>query len=75
MLYGACDPAVRTPYQPLVEALEPALAGLEADEPGGAGRYPASLTRLLPGLRAEAGDPRLRRRAPRTPMPSATSCT
>ena len=26
VLYGACDPAVRTPYQPLVEALEPALA-------------------------------------------------
>ena len=33
VLYGACDPAVRTPYQPLVEALEPALAGLDADEP------------------------------------------
>ena len=33
VLYGACDPAVRTPYQPLVEALEPALAVLEADEP------------------------------------------
>jgi DNA-binding SARP family transcriptional activator/DNA-binding CsgD family transcriptional regulator/tetratricopeptide (TPR) repeat protein len=58
VLYGACDPAVRTPYQPLVEALEPALAGLDADEPEpGAGRYPASLTRLLPGLRARAGDP------------------
>ena len=58
MLYGACDPAVRTPYQPLVEALEPALAGLDADEPEpGADRYPASLTRLLPGLRAQAGDP------------------
>ncbi len=28
VLYGACDPAVRTPYQPLVEALEPALAAL-----------------------------------------------
>src|SRR5215207_6922172 len=58
VLYGACDPAVRTPYQPLVEALEPALAGLEAEEPEpGAGRYPASLTRLLPGLRALARDP------------------
>jgi DNA-binding SARP family transcriptional activator len=58
VLYGACDPAVRTPYQPLVEALEPALAGLEADEPEpGADHYPASLTRLLPGLRAKAGDP------------------
>ena len=33
VFYGACDPAVRTPYQPLVEALEPALAGLDADEP------------------------------------------
>src|SRR5215207_5724319 len=58
VLYGACDPAVRTPYQPLVEALEPALAGLDPDEPEpGAGRYPASLTRLLPGLRALARDP------------------
>jgi DNA-binding SARP family transcriptional activator/tetratricopeptide (TPR) repeat protein len=56
VLYGACDPAVRTPYQPLVEALEPALAGLDDDEPG-AGRYPASLTRLLPGLRSGGGDP------------------
>jgi tetratricopeptide (TPR) repeat protein len=58
VLYGACDPAVRTPYQPLVEALEPALPGLRADEPeASAGRYPASLTRLLPGLLAEAGEP------------------
>ena len=58
VLYGACDPAVRTPYQLLVEALEPALAGLEADEPEpGADPYPGSLTRLLPGLRAGAGDP------------------
>jgi DNA-binding SARP family transcriptional activator/tetratricopeptide (TPR) repeat protein len=56
VLYGACDPAVRTPYQPLVEALEPTLADLEADEPG-ARRYPASLTRLLPGLRDVADDP------------------
>ena len=58
VLYGACDPAVRTPYQPLVEALEPALAGLKANEPEpGAGHYPGSLTRLLPGLRAAPGDP------------------
>ena len=58
VLYGACDPAVRTPYQPLVEALEPALGRLDGDErEPGAGRYPASLTRLLPGLRAQAGDP------------------
>jgi len=58
VLYGACDPAVRTPYQPFVEALEPAVAGLDADElEPGADRYPASLTRLLPGVRAEAGDP------------------
>jgi DNA-binding SARP family transcriptional activator len=58
VLYGACDPAVRTPYEPLVEALEPALAGLVEDEPEpGAGRYPASLTRLLPGLRARGGEP------------------
>ena len=57
VFYGACDPAVRTPYQPLVEALEPALAGLDADEPDpGARGYPASLTRLLPALRARAGD-------------------
>ena len=58
VLYGACDPAVRTPYQPLVEALEPALATLRADErePSADG-YPASLTRLLPGLRTGAGDP------------------
>ena len=76
VLYGACDPAVRTPYQPLVEALEPALAELDDAEPG-ADRYPASLTRLLPGLRARAADRRLRSpmRRPRTPMPSATSCT
>src|SRR4051812_28750601 len=57
VLYGACDAAVRTPYQPLVDALEPALAGLDADEPEpGADHYPGSLTRLLPGLRAAAGD-------------------
>ena len=57
VLYGACDLAVRTPYQPLVEALEPALAELEADEPEpAAGRYPATLNRLLPGLRAGAGN-------------------
>jgi len=55
VLYGACDPAVRTPYQPFLEALEPAVAGLDHDEPSGA-RYPASLTRLLPALRARAGD-------------------
>jgi DNA-binding SARP family transcriptional activator len=50
VLYGACDPAVRTPYQPIVEALEPALVGLEP-EPG-ARCYPASLIRLLPDLGA-----------------------
>jgi DNA-binding SARP family transcriptional activator/tetratricopeptide (TPR) repeat protein len=49
VLYGACDAAVRTPYQPIVEALEPALIGPEDDEPG-ARRYPASLIRLLPDL-------------------------
>jgi tetratricopeptide (TPR) repeat protein len=54
VLYGACDAAVRTPYQPLVEALEPTLAALEADQPE---RYPASLTRLLPGLRAAPDGP------------------
>jgi DNA-binding SARP family transcriptional activator/tetratricopeptide (TPR) repeat protein len=58
VLYGACDAAVRTPYQPIVEALEPALAGLAADGPErGADRYPPSLIRLLPDLRAAAGDP------------------
>ena len=57
VLYGACDPAVRTPYQPFVEALEPAVAVLEADESEpSAGRYPETLTRLLPGLRARAGE-------------------
>jgi DNA-binding SARP family transcriptional activator len=56
VLYGACDPAVRTPYQPLVEALEPTLGEFEADESEpGARRHPPSLTRLLPRLRA--GDP------------------
>ena len=58
VFYGVCDPAVRTPYQPLVEALEPALVALDADEPQPrAGPYPASLIRLLPGLRARTGDP------------------
>ena len=58
VLYGACDAAVRTPYQAIVEALEPALAGLQAEEPEpGADRYPPSLIRLLPDLRAAAGDP------------------
>ena len=51
VLYGACDAAVRTPYQPIVDALEPAVAGLQAE----AG-YPASLIRLLPDLRSAAGD-------------------
>jgi DNA-binding SARP family transcriptional activator len=47
VLYGACDPAVRTPYEPFVEALEPAAARLDL-------AHPAPLTRLFPGLR---GDP------------------
>ncbi len=58
VLYGACDAAVRTPYQPFLEALEPALARLEAVEPeSDAGRYPPSLARLLPGLRAVPREP------------------
>jgi DNA-binding SARP family transcriptional activator len=57
VLYGACDAAVRTPYQPLVEALEPALAALPADDHGPSpGRHPPALTRLLPGLQAGGGD-------------------
>ena len=52
VLYGACDAAVRTPYQPIVDALEPAVAGLQAE----AG-YPVSLIRLLPDLRGAAGEP------------------
>ncbi len=56
VLYGACDPAVRTPYQPFFEALEPAVAELEA-EPEAGGRYPAALIRLLPDLRVAAADP------------------
>ncbi|WP_410961874.1 hypothetical protein, partial [Salmonella sp. SAL4359] len=57
-LYGACDPAVPTPYQPFLEALEPAMAELGPDEPGPSAveRYPASLTRLLPALRARTAD-------------------
>ena len=54
VLYGACDPAVRTAYQPLVEALEPALAMLQ--EPS-AVEYPTSLIRLLPGLGAGSAVP------------------
>ena len=55
VLYGACDPAVRTPYEPYVEALEPALAAGEREPE--AGGHPAALIRLLPGLRAGAGGP------------------
>jgi DNA-binding SARP family transcriptional activator len=67
VLYGACDPALRTPYQPFVEALEPALAELDADEGG----YPASLARLRPGLRAvdaELQDPDAERHALHTAL-------
>ena len=53
VLYGTCDAAVRTPYQPLVEALEPALGTLRTPSDG----YPPSLTRLLPGLHTGAGGP------------------
>ena len=79
VLYGACDPAVRTPYQPL-------RRGARAGPRNAASRRARAERRRLPGVvdplaawparrsrRPGGGD---RRRArPRIPMPSVTSCT
>src|SRR5947208_8915672 len=57
VLYGACDATVRTPYRPLVEALDQLVRisepeTLRADLGPGAGE----LTRLLPDLPTTVGD-------------------
>src|SRR4051794_29038289 len=56
VLYGACDPEVRTPFGPFVEALDQLArvtepAELRASLGGGGGE----LTRLLPDLEARVG--------------------
>ena len=59
VLYGACDPEVRTPYEAVVDALEPALAEAGADPLAALDqRAWAQLRRLLPALGpAAAEDP------------------
>jgi DNA-binding CsgD family transcriptional regulator/tetratricopeptide (TPR) repeat protein len=57
VLYGACDAVVRTPYGPFVEALDRLVRVTEAEELRAAlGSGAAELTRLLPDLRAVAGE-------------------
>jgi DNA-binding CsgD family transcriptional regulator/tetratricopeptide (TPR) repeat protein len=57
VLYGACDAVVRTPYGPFVEALEHATRVVEPAELRAAlATSGGELTRLLPDLRARAGD-------------------
>src|SRR6516225_8220123 len=57
VLYGACDATVRTPYRPVVEALDQLIRIGDPDElrrelgPGA-----GELTRLLPELPAIVGD-------------------
>jgi DNA-binding CsgD family transcriptional regulator/tetratricopeptide (TPR) repeat protein len=58
VLYGACDPVVRTPYGPFVEALERLVRVTEVAElrtalGGGGG---GELTRLLPDLSDRVGE-------------------
>ncbi len=53
VLYGACDPVVRTPYGPFVEALDPLLG----DEGGLAvGSAAPTLSRILPGIAWAEGE-------------------
>jgi DNA-binding CsgD family transcriptional regulator/tetratricopeptide (TPR) repeat protein len=57
VLYGGCDPAVRTPYRPFVEALDHLVRGMEVDELRLAlGPFGGELTRLLPNLPGLVGD-------------------
>jgi DNA-binding CsgD family transcriptional regulator/tetratricopeptide (TPR) repeat protein len=57
VLYGACDPAVRTPYRPFVEALDYLIRGMEIDElRADLGPLGGELTRLLPHLDTLVGD-------------------
>jgi DNA-binding SARP family transcriptional activator/DNA-binding CsgD family transcriptional regulator len=56
VLYGACDPEVRTPYGPIAEALAPLLTPDGADGPGDE----RPLARLLPEL-AASPDPNTER--------------
>ncbi|MEP6892475.1 MAG: AAA family ATPase [Gaiellaceae bacterium] len=56
VLYGACDPAVRTPYRPFIEALDHLVRGMDVDELRlDLGPFGGELTRLLPNLHALAG--------------------
>ena len=57
VLYGGCEPAVRTPYRPFVEALDHLVRGMEADElRHDLGPFGGELTRLLPNLNVLVGD-------------------
>src|SRR6202011_1094453 len=57
VLYGACDAVVRTPFGPIVEALEQLVRATDAEtlraDLGSAG---GELTRLLPDLRLSIGE-------------------
>jgi predicted ATPase/DNA-binding CsgD family transcriptional regulator len=57
VLYGACDPELRSPYSPFIEALDRLARTVEPDELREAlGAAGGELTRLLPDLPALAGD-------------------
>jgi len=57
VLYGACDAAVRTPYQPFVEALDQLVRVTDSAELGAAlGTGGGELTRLLPDLPSRVGE-------------------
>ena len=57
VLYGACDPSVRTPYRPFIEALEHLVRGMEVEELRlDLGPFGGELTRLLPNLHALVDD-------------------
>jgi DNA-binding CsgD family transcriptional regulator len=57
VLHGACDPEVRSPYGPFVEALDQLVRVIDAAELRAAlGTAGGELTRILPDLPARVGD-------------------
>ena len=57
VLYGGCDPVLRTPYGPFLAALDQLLRVIEPDTlRDDLGRGAGELTRLLPDLALRAGD-------------------
>lgn len=57
VLFGACDPTVRTPYRPLVEALDVLVGATAEDElRRDLGSFGGELARLVPSLVTLVGD-------------------